>query len=85
MPWRRRVALWLAVLALFALHQDFWFWRTARPLLLGFLPVGLTYHAVFCIAAAVLMVVLVRHAWPDRLEAEVEGHGAPSRPAEDRR
>jgi hypothetical protein len=73
----RRTLLFLAVLALFALHQDVWFWRTARPLLFGFLPVGLTYHALFSIAAAILMAVLVRFAWPDRLEAEVaHGEGA---------
>ena len=81
----RRVALWLAVLALFALHQDVWFWRTARPLLFGFLPIGLTYHALFAIAAAVLMGALVRFAWPERLEAEVEGRTTETPPAEDPR
>jgi hypothetical protein len=79
------VALCLAVLALFALHQDVWLWRTARPLLFGFLPVGLTYHALFAIASAALMALLVRFAWPERLEAEVEGHGERTGPAEDRR
>ena len=73
MPRTTRILASLATLALFALHQDVWFFRTARPLLFGFLPVGLTYHALFSIAAAVLMAVLVRLAWPSRLEAEVEG------------
>ncbi|HVR69672.1 MAG TPA: hypothetical protein VMT87_02400 [Vicinamibacteria bacterium] len=85
MPRTRRLALWLAVLALFALHQDVWFWHTARPLLFGFLPVGLTYHALFAIAAAVLMGVLVRFAWPESLEAEVDGRTAETPPAEDAR
>ena len=59
----------LAVLALYVLHQDVWFWRTARPLVFGFLPVGLAYHAMFSIAAAVVMWLLVRYAWPSHREA----------------
>jgi hypothetical protein len=73
MPGARRLILAIAVLVLYALHQDIWFWRQARPLLFGFLPVGLTYHAAYCVAAALLMAVLVRFAWPERLEAEAEG------------
>jgi hypothetical protein len=73
MPLTRRLALSLAVAAFYALHQDVWFWRAARPLLFGFIPVGLTYHAFFTLGAALLMAVLVRLAWPARLEAEVEG------------
>jgi hypothetical protein len=68
MPNARRTALTLAVVALYALHQDVWFWRTARPLLFGFLPVGLTYHALFTIATALLMAALVRYAWPSHLD-----------------
>ena len=68
----RRFILAMAVLVLYALHQDVWFWRTARPLLFGFLPVGLAYHAVYCLAAAALMAALVRFAWPRALEAEVD-------------
>ena len=36
----KTLTLALAIVALYALHQDVWFWRTARPLLFGFLPVG---------------------------------------------
>jgi hypothetical protein len=62
-------ALVLAILALYLLHQDLWFWRTARPLLFGFLPVGLAYHGAYCVAAALLMWILTRLAWPHHLEA----------------
>ena len=58
------------VVMLYALHQDFWFWRSARPLVFGFLPVGLAYHAGFTLAAAALMALLVRVAWPSQLERE---------------
>lgn len=64
-----------AVVSLYLLHQDIWFWYTARPLVFGFLPVGLFYHAVYSVAVAVLMLVLVRYAWPTALEREVDGDG----------
>ena len=54
--------------ALYALHQDFWFWRDARPLVFGFLPIGLFYHAAYTLAVSVLMWGLVRTHWPAHLE-----------------
>ena len=68
----KRAALALAVIALYLLHQDVWFWRTARPLVFGVIPVGLFYHACFSVAASLLMWALVKFAWPSRLEREVE-------------
>ena len=53
---------------LYALHQDVWFWRTSRPLVFGFLPIGLFYHAAFTVACAGLMWVLVTIAWPAHLD-----------------
>jgi hypothetical protein len=66
----------LAALALllYVLHQDIWFWGSIRPLLFGFLPVGLAYHAAYCVAVAALMWLLVRYAWPSHLEAAAERH-----------
>ena len=69
----KRILLVIAVVVVYALHQDFWFWRTARPLVFGFMPVGLFYHACFSVAAALLMWLLVKFAWPSHLEQEVEG------------
>jgi hypothetical protein len=66
----RSVLLGLAIATLYALHQDVWFWRTAHPLVFGFLPVALAYHAVYCVAASVLMWVLTKVAWPSHLEEE---------------
>lgn len=59
-----------AILVLYALHQDVWFWRSARPLVFGFLPVGLAYHGAYCVAAALLMWTLTKVAWPDHLEED---------------
>jgi hypothetical protein len=64
--------LTLAVVVVYALHQDIWLWRTARPLVFGFLPVGLAYHAGYSILAALLMWLLVSHAWPQHLEEGAE-------------
>ena len=38
----KRSLLVLAVAVLYFLHQDFWFWRSARPLVFGFLIHGLS-------------------------------------------
>ena len=62
---------WLAVAAvalLYLLHQDFWFWRQARPLVFGFLPIGLFYHAAFTLASSVVLWMLVTVAWPTHLD-----------------
>ena len=62
----KTLALALAIVVLYALHQDVWFWRTARPLVFGFLPVGLAYHGAYCIASA-LLDVDADEAWPGRI------------------
>ncbi len=59
--------LWAALL-LYLLHQDIWFWRTARPLVFGFLPAGLAYHAAYTLAIAGVLAWLVRTQWPHHLE-----------------
>ena len=68
----KRAILAIAVIVLYLLHQDFWFWRTAYPLVFGFIPIGLFYHACFSVAASFLMWMLVRYAWPSHLEQEIE-------------
>jgi hypothetical protein len=56
------------ICAVYALHQDSWNWKKAEPLVLGFLPPGLAYHAGYSILAAIMMAVLVKFAWPTHLE-----------------
>jgi hypothetical protein len=68
----KRAVLTLVVLAVYALHQDVWFWRSARPLVFGFLPVGLAYHAAFSVLATLLMWLLVTQVWPQHLEEDAE-------------
>jgi hypothetical protein len=68
----KRLFLCILVVVLYALHQDLWFWRTARPLLFGFLPVGIWYHLGFTLAVSFVMWLLIKHAWPAHLEEEFE-------------
>lgn len=63
-----KTLLFLMVLVMYVLHQDFWNWRKHEPLIFGFLPIGLAYHAAYSFAASVMMAILVRWAWPQHLE-----------------
>lgn len=62
-----RNALYAALVLLFLLHNDLWLW-THSSRLLG-LPVGLTYHVLYCFAVSALMALVVKHAWPAGLDA----------------
>ena len=58
----------LLVMVLYLLHQDVWFWRTARPLVFGIFPIGLFYHAVYMLVTALVLWVLVKTCWPSHLD-----------------
>ncbi len=68
----RSVAI-AAVAFLYVVHQDFWFWREARPLVFGFLPIGLFYHAAFTVTSSAVLWLLVTLAWPSHLEDPPDG------------
>jgi hypothetical protein len=71
----RKLLLSSLVLTVFLLHQDSWNWTKTEPLVFGFLPIGLAYHAGHAILSAILMAVLVKFAWPDdvaRIESELD-------------
>jgi hypothetical protein len=76
----KRALLAVLTVVVYALHQDVWLWRSARPLVFGFLPVGLFYHAAYSVAVALLLWLLVAHAWPSRLEAAAERGTPPTGP-----
>lgn len=67
-----RSLVWLLVLALFVLHQDFWWWDN-KTLVLGFMPIGLLYHALFSVAAALVWALANKVAWPTEVEAWAAG------------
>ena len=61
----RVVFIVFVVLAI--LHQDAWTWDKAN-LVFGFMPVGLAYHALYSIVAALFWAAVVKFAWPYYLE-----------------
>lgn len=73
---RGPLLIWFLVAALFVLHQDFWWWDNAT-LVMGFMPIGLLYHAAFSLAAGLLWLLANKLAWPEHVEewaAEGEGN-----------
>lgn len=69
-----RTAVIVTVFIILAvLHQDTWNWDNAN-LVFGFIPVGLAYHALYSIAAAIFWACVVKFAWPTRLEEWADGN-----------
>ena len=66
-PIARRLA-YAGLALLYLLHNDLWLWNDPR-LVLG-LPIGFVYHIGYCVAASLLMLLLVLRAWPAGLAAE---------------
>lgn len=64
----RKLLITALILVVYVLHQDWWNWRKVEPLVFGFIPVGLAYHAAYSVIACILMAVLVKIAWPSHLE-----------------
>jgi uncharacterized oligopeptide transporter (OPT) family protein len=75
------ILLTTLVVVVYVLHQDFWNWERAEPLVFGFLPVGLAYHAAYSVLAAITMAILVKFAWPKHLEDAEAERNDPSQPA----
>ncbi len=69
---------WGVFVLLLILHHDWWLWNDGR-LVLGFIPVGLAYHAVFSMAAAVLWAWAVFDVYRDIFEAAPEEITLPGR------
>jgi len=67
----RRLILALLVV-LFVLHNDLWLWNEPGPWL-G-LPAGLTYHILYCLVVTVVLLLLVRFAWPALPDTRDEPH-----------
>ena len=59
-----RRLIYIALILLAVLHQDFWLWDDAT-LVFGFMPIGLAYHTAYCIVAARLWYLATKYAWPE--------------------
>lgn len=58
---------WGLVLLVAILHYDFWNWGRTT-LVFGFMPVGLAYQAGISILAGIAWALVVKLAWPRRVE-----------------
>jgi hypothetical protein len=65
---RMKWLIYLLAVVVLVMHQDFWNFQKIEPLAIGFLPVGLWYHALYAVVCAILMGLLVMFAWPKHLE-----------------
>ena len=59
--------VWGFVVALLVLRFDWWFWSD-DTIVAGFLPIGLLYQALIAIGAGLAWALILRFAWPTRLE-----------------
>lgn len=67
----------LLVILLLVFHQDFWWWDDTDPLVLGFMPIGLAYHAGISLAAAFVWWLSTKYCWPNELEVSDADAAAP--------
>ncbi len=58
----------LGFVGVILLRNDFWNWHSARPLLFGFIPVGLWWQMMVSLGASGFMALCVKFAWPGHLE-----------------
>ncbi len=63
----KKTTVAIVFVILMVLHQDFWNWDKA-DLVLGFMPIGLAYHAGYSLVAALFWALVVKFAWPTKLE-----------------
>ena len=63
-----RWMLYIGLVVLFLLHNDFWLWGNPQRVI-G-LPIGLLYHIGFCVAASILMMLIINHALPSQPQDE---------------
>jgi|AP95_1055475.scaffolds.fasta_scaffold415544_1 hypothetical protein len=53
---------------MYVLHNDWWLWSDST--IIAGLPVGLGYHVLYMILTALVLVIVVRLAWPTHLDSE---------------
>ncbi len=64
-----KLLVYALIVLLAIVHQDYWWWDRIDPLVLGFVPIGLAYHAGVSIVAAILWAMAVKHCWPADADA----------------
>lgn len=69
---KKTSAIFLLIFVVLAvLHQDAWNWSSTY-LVFGFMPLGLAYHALYSLTAALFWGIVIKFAWPEDLEKWAE-------------
>ena len=75
-----KIVVYACILILVILHQDFWWWNTDRPYVLGFIPIGLAHHGGISLASAAVAALAVRFCWPAHVDTFDGTEQSSSRP-----
>ena len=70
-----RILVICLILLLAILHQDWWWWEAKEPLVFGFMPIGLAWHAGISLAAGLVGLLAGKVGWPDHVDDEVAEEG----------
>ncbi len=58
------------LIVLCVIHHDIWWWNSPEPLIFGFMPIGLAWHAGISLAAGAVWWMAVKYCWPEFLEED---------------
>ena len=61
----KQILVYLLILIMLFLHFDFWNWDKIHPIVLGWMPIGLFYHVVYCFVFVGILALLNRWCWPE--------------------
>ena len=68
----KSIYIWIPVIVLLILHQDYWQWDR-NELVFGFMPYTLAYNIGISLGTAVLWIVVCTFMWPTGLDHVVPG------------
>ena len=67
--------LYVVLGILYLLHNDLWFWDD--PTIILGIPIGLFYHVMYCLAASMMLFLLIKYAWPNVVsEVDVDNNNS---------
>ena len=74
---KRKWIWFLPIVILAVLHQDNWWWERT-DLVMGFVPIGLAWHAMISLGAGLGWWLVILFAWPTSVDEVEEADSATS-------
>ncbi len=74
---KRKWIWFLPIVVLAVLHQDNWWWEST-DLVMGFVPIGLAWHAMISLGAGLGWWLVILFAWPTFVDEVEEADSATS-------